>query len=64
MKRLTAASISLALGALTGALLVGCADSPKPANSAQNQSGASSGDTQSSPGAAASAKDGGGGGGW
>ena len=58
MKALSVA-VFLVLGALAGVLAIGCADQPRPANSASNQLAAGS-----TPGAApnlAAAKDGGGG---
>jgi hypothetical protein len=58
MKALSVA-VFLVLGALAGVLAIGCADQPRPVNSAQNQLAAGS-----TPGAArnlGAAKDGGGG---
>jgi hypothetical protein len=56
------ATIFIVLGALAGLLAVGCADQPRPANSAQNQLAAeSTAGTAPNAGAAASNKDGGGG---
>jgi hypothetical protein len=55
MKALSLATLVFALSVLVASLSAGCADQPKPANSAQNAAGSAS-----SP-AAASDKDGGGG---
>jgi hypothetical protein len=63
MKTLAAATSFLILGALACALMASCAEPPRPANSAQNPSGAAPGDPVADP-SAASNKDGGGGGGW
>ena len=63
MKTFRLATTFFVLGALAALLAVGCADQPRPVNSAQNQTAA-----QSSPGAASSpgavSKGDGGGGGW
>jgi hypothetical protein len=54
-KTFTAATLVLALGALTGTLIGGCADHARPATSAENQV------APAPPSAPLSAKDGGGG---
>lgn len=59
MKTISVATLLLVLGALAGALAVGCAEPPRPASSAQNPTGDQA-SAAASPGAA-SAKDGGGG---
>jgi hypothetical protein len=61
MKALAASTLFLALAISAGALIVSCAEPPRPANSAQNPPSAAPSDTAANPGAASN-KDGGGGG--
>jgi hypothetical protein len=62
MKTLATATVFLVLGALGALLTVGCADQPRPANSAQNQTATQS--SAAGPAASPGASKGDGGGGW